>query len=157
MKLINLIEEDFVNYRKPGMFLGFPYCSGKCNSTHFGILCQTWQLKSERAIDIPIDEIIERYSKNSISKALICGGLEPFDSPLDLMDLCEAFRVHFKDDIVIYTGYNECEIRTTLNKLKPLNDILVKFGRYFPGDSPHLDRTLGVMLASNNQYAEWIC
>lgn len=29
--LKGLVEEDFINYKKPSMFLIFPYCSFKCD------------------------------------------------------------------------------------------------------------------------------
>ena len=34
MKLVNLIEESFTEYKKPHMLLGFPYCSFKCDKEH---------------------------------------------------------------------------------------------------------------------------
>jgi len=31
MKLKFLIDEDFVNYKEPSMFIGFPNCTFKCD------------------------------------------------------------------------------------------------------------------------------
>ena len=169
MKLVNLIEEDFVNYRKPGMFLGFPYCSGKCNSPGMTV-CQNEELHhvpEQDLIDISAEEIVERYKSNPITKCLICGGLEPFDSFDDLMSICrlwwKTFRIDdrscIKDPVIIYTGYYPHEIISKLYRLNaeaaPTSTyIFVKYGRFIPGDTLHYDPVLGVNLASNNQYAE---
>ena len=161
MKLVNLIQEDFTNYKYPSMFLGFPYCTGKCNISNKHIVCQNQQLQNAEKIEISISEIIKIYKKNNISKAIVCGGLEPFDSPLDLLHLIEEIRKFTTDDIVIYTGYEENEPQATMiiqniKNLKVYN-IIVKFGRYIEGDEPHYDEILGVNLASNNQYGKRIC
>lgn len=156
MKLINLIEEDFVNYKRPGIFLGFPYCSGKCNPKDDLPICQNQHLHTAKLIDISVPEILHRFETNPISEALICGGLEPFDSFEDLILLCIAFRKKYKIrpyPIIIYTGYYPHEIKGKLWGLMNISDVIVKFGRYIPGDEPHLDPYLGVNLASNNQYA----
>ena len=162
MKLVNLIEEDFVNYKKPGMFLGFPYCSGKCNSPGRTV-CQNEELRNvpeRELIDISIDEILERFENNRIPEALICGGLEPFDSFNDLLNLCHSFRMKYKKNhfytsypIIIYTGYYPHEIKEQLVILKKVSNIIIKFGRYIPGNEPHPDPYLGINLASDNQYA----
>ena len=159
MKLVNLIEEDFVNYRKPGMFLGFPNCSGKCNLEAGKIVCQNAELCNAPLIDISLPEIIDRFEKNPISEVLIFGGLEPFDSFDDMLALILLFRKRYfarTYTIIIYTGYYPHEIKEqlyTIKKLSLSNGIIIKFGRYIPGDEPHLDPYLGVNLASNNQYA----
>ena len=149
MKLVNLIQEDFTNYKKPSLFLGFPKCSGKCNILNNKIVCQNEALRKAEKIEISTDEIIELYIKNNITKALVCGGLEPFDTPEDLLEIIQAFRKVSQDDIVIYTGFTENEIKNSLvyPQLLQYSNIIVKYGK------PHLDKTLGVNLASNNQYA----
>ena len=178
MKLINLIEEDFTNYRKPGMFLGFPICSGKCNKDAGKIVCQNAELYNAKLIDISIDELLKRYYNNKISRSLIFGGLEPFDCFDNMTGIIDAFHncknyiphtVKFLGnggindidclDIVIYTGYYPWEIEYQLNELSqydPYQNILIKFGRYIPGHKPHLDKNLGVKLASDNQFSLWL-
>ena len=91
---------------------------------------------------------------NPITKAVVCGGLEPFDSWEDLQCFIMNFRYHCPDDIVIYTGYKEEEIQDKLEWLKLYEPIIVKFGRYAPNQQPHYDEVLGVKLASDNQYAK---
>lgn len=161
MKLVNLIQEDFTNYKYPSMFLGFPYCTGKCNLDNKCIVCQNENLHNAEKIEISIPEIVELYKNNNISKAIVCGGLEPFDSPVDLIHLIESLRKITNDDIVIYTGYEEDETQASIIvqniKLLKVHNIVIKFGRYFKGDEPHYDEVLGVKLASNNQYGKRIC
>lgn len=155
MLLVNLIQEDFTNYKKPSLFLGFPKCSGKCNKIAGKIVCQNEKLKNAEKIDISIREIIDLYINNPITKAIVCGGLEPLDTPEELIDLIESFRYFTNDDIVIYTGYTEKEVKNMLiyGHLLQYPNIIIKYGRYLEGHVQHFDETLGVYLASNNQYA----
>ena len=59
--------------------------------------------------------------------------------------------------IIIWTGYTkqECEdlIYLLRNKMN-FKNIIIKYGRYIPNQTPHYDEVLGVKLASDNQYAE---
>ena len=84
------------------------------------------------------------------------GGLEPFDSWNELIDLIYHLRQKTNDDIVIYTGYNKNEILDKLERLSQYENIIVKFGRYIPDQELHFDEVLGVKLASDNQYAKYI-
>jgi hypothetical protein len=91
----------------------------------------------------------------------VFGGLEPFSSPVVLYDLIEAFRKYTDDDIVIYTGFRECELnlpayRAWINEIKKFPNVIIKFGRFIPNQEKHYDETLGVQLASPNQYAKRI-
>jgi len=158
MLLINLIQEDFSNYRKPSLFLGFPKCSGKCNKLAGQIVCQNQELQKSKKIEISIQEIIDLYLNNSITKAIICGGLEPLDTPEELIDLIESFRYFTDDDIVIYTGYTEKEVKNMLiyGHLLQYPNIIIKYGRFIPNQNSHYDKVLGVNLASDNQYARII-
>lgn len=155
MKIAFLSEYDIVNYKKPSMFLGFPKCSGKCNLLNNKIVCQNQFLQQAEKYDVSIDELIEKYKNNHLVKALVCGGLEPFDSFDDLLELIIAFRKVTNDDIVIYTGFTENEIKNSLwySQLLQYPNIIIKYGRYLEGHKSHFDEILGVNLASNNQYA----
>lgn len=155
---MNLIQEDFTNYKKPSLFLGFPKCTGKCNILNGCIVCQNEQLRNAEKIEVPIKEIIDMYINNPLTKAIVCGGLEPLDSPEELIDLVETFRYFTDDDIVIYTGYTEAEVKTFLIYGQLLNypNIIIKYGRFIKNQKPHYDEILGINLASNNQYARII-
>lgn len=155
MLFVNLIQEDFTNYKKPSMFIGFPKCSGKCNKIAGKVVCQNEELKNAEKIEVSIQEIIDLYLGNPITKAIVCGGLEPFDTPEELLDLIESFRYFTNDDIVIYTGYTENEVKNMLiyGHLLQYSNIIIKYGRFIANQKPHYDEILGVELASNNQYA----
>ena len=155
MKIKGLLEEDFVNYKKPSMTIEFPICKDfKCGKA----LCQNSPLAKAQSYDVPIDRIIQKYINNNITSAVVALGMEPFDSAEDLLEFIKEFRKVSNDDIVIYTGYNKNEIAMTVNMLQEFyKNIIIKFGRYIPNQTPHYDEVLGVNLASNNQYAERIC
>ena len=151
-----IIDEDFVNYKKPCMTIEFPYCSFKCDKECGLPVCQNSTLANSPDIRINSADIVERYINNPITEAIVYQGLEPLDSWTDLLSLTRTIREQTDDDIVIYTGYTKCEIRDSLEQLKKYPNIIVKYGRFVPNQRPHFDEVLGVELASNNQFAEKI-
>lgn len=157
MKLKNIIQEDFSNYKTCSMFLGFPSCTWKCERDcgQTG-LCQNAALAQAPTIDISVEDIIARYLANPLSSAVVCGGLEPFDSCMDLLNFITEFRKVSDDPVVIYTGYYATELTEQITELKKFSNIIIKFGRFIPGQEKHWDTVLGVYLASKNQYAERI-
>ena len=176
MKLISLIDEDFVNYKSAAMYLIFPTCSFKCNTDCGQPVCQNFSIINNSTVDITKEALCERYLANSITTAIVCAGLEPLDSPLDLVPFVDCLRnkYHCDDPIIIYTGYTEAECegvdeytypkaiiaQTVLvneyQQLKNYKNIIVKFGRFIPNDTPHFDPVLGITLVSSNQYAKVI-
>lgn len=155
--LKTIIDTDTVNYKKISMVLGFPRCSFKCDKECGKPICQNSSLVNEPDIDIEIDSIIDRYINNPLSESIVIQGLEPFDTKCQLFSFIRYFREKSNDDIVIYTGYNKDEILKDVEDLaRKTSNIIIKFGRYIPGQEPHKDEVLGVMLASDNQYAEKI-
>ena len=156
MLIKNIDECDFVNYKKISMFIIFPFCTFKCDK-EFGVtLCQNWSLVKEPNLNNSNEEIINRYMNNPITKSIVMGGLEPFESWDEVYSFLEDFRTVCDDDIVIYTGFNENEILDKIDKLKRFKNIIIKFGRYKPNQERHYDDVLGVKLASDNQYAKKI-
>lgn len=149
-------DEDFTNYKKPSMFIGFSRCSWKCEKECGMRVCQNSTLAESPNIEIDANELVDRYLNNPITKSVVCGGLEPFDTWNDLKKLVTKLREKTNDDIVIYTGYKEKEIYNTINQLKQFPNIIVKFGRFVPNQQAHYDEMLGVKLASDNQYARRI-
>lgn len=154
MKIKNLIDEDFVNYYLPSMFISTSYCSFKCDKEAGCQVCQNSDLATAPIIDISTEEIIERYLNNPITEAAVIGGLEPFDQFDELVDFIAQFRARSSDDIVIYTGYYPEEIWTQLLMLQDYSNIIIKFGRFIPNQKSHYDELLGIQLSSDNQYAE---
>ena len=170
MKLKGMVDEDIVNYKKISMFLIFPNCSFKCDKECGKNVCQNSSLATAPAIDVTKESICERYLKNPLTEAVVLGGMEPFDSEFDLLPFIHCFRekYHCNDDIVIYTGYTEEELESGYRTytcsqeamkdywelIKKYGNIIVKFGRFIPGQPSHYDEVLGVNLNSLNQYAK---
>lgn len=107
-------ECDFVNYKLPSMFIAFPKCTFKCDKLNNCQCCQNSKLANEPDIIVTKEELCERYLANPLTKAIVCGGLEPFDSELDLTSFINCLRVKYQcnDPIVIYTGYTRQELET---------------------------------------------
>ena len=153
MLIKGLISEDFVNYKKPAMTIMFPHCNGfKCGAEY----CQNSPLSKAEDIEIDISNIVIRYLNNPITESVVMQGLEPFDSWDDLIGLVDCLRRSTNDDIVIYTGYYKEEIADRIPLLSKYKNIIIKYGRYIPGQEKHYDKVLGIYLASSNQYAEKI-
>ena len=156
MVIKGITAEDFSNYKKPSMFIAFPKCNWKCEKECGERVCQNSALAKAPNLDIDADIVVEKYLGNPITKAVVCGGLEPFDSWSDLLLFIEKFREKSQDDVVIYTGFRKEEITDKINILKKYPNIIIKTGRFVPGHKKHYDETLGVYLASDNQKAERI-
>lgn len=146
----DLKDEDFVQYKVPAMTISFPYCSFKCGRE----ICQNTGLINTPNHEVQETYLVERYYQNKLTKALVFSGLEPFDSFNDMIKMTVAFRARTKDPIVIYTGYEEEEIKEQLNILLPYGNIIIKYGRYRPDLPPVWNEILGVQLISSNQYAK---
>ena len=160
MRIKQLVHEDFVNYKRPSMFIGTSYCTGKCYK-ELGLpctICQNEALQRTETLDISSARITSMYISNPITQAIVFGGLEPFDQFDELYNFIEELRTEwqYNDDIVIYTGYYRHEIEKQIMMLVKFPNIVVKFGRYIPNQESHFDEVLGVNLASDNQYAEKI-
>lgn len=156
MLVKDIVETDMINYKDISMFIIFPTCSFKCDKECDMQVCQNSALALSPNINIDIEQLIHKYLSNPITNAIVCGGLEPFDSWEDLYALITHFRLITDDDIVIYTGYNPNEIKEQINALKCYKNIIVKFGRFIPNQPHHYDEILEVKLSSPNQYAERI-
>lgn len=149
-------DEDFVNYKKASMFLSFPHCTFKCEKDCGVACCQNSDLAKIPPLTVPCEILVERYIRNSITHAIVLGGLEPFDSWDEILYLVQSLRQRTEDDIVIYTGYKEEEIQDKIDVLKEFKNIIIKMGRFVPDQPHHKDEVLGVELASPNQYARRI-
>lgn len=154
--LKDIVEVDYINYKKPSMFLIFPNCTFKCDKENGNKICQNNSLIKEPNVEIEIAAVVNRYCRNPLSHSIVCGGLEPFDSWKELLSLICELRKVTEDDIIIYTGYKEEEITEQINQLAQFHNIIIKFGRFIPNQSSHLDAVLGINLASPNQYSRRI-
>lgn len=170
MKIKGIIDECFGDYKKPAMYIAFPYCSFKCDLENGNQYCQNSHLVKEPDIEIAKEDLIKRYLSNDITQAIVLGGLEPLDSEVDVLSFIDCARRQFsiEDPIIIYTGYTEEELeKGTFGKIenfkiqksywdgiKNSKNIIVKFGRYRPNQEKHFDEVLGVWLANDEQYAK---
>lgn len=153
MKVKNIIEEDFVNYKVPSMFISTSQCDFKCDRECGKNVCQNSSLAAAPVFEIDDAKLINKYLNNDITEAVVIGGLEPFDTFDEVYAFIWRFRQMSFDPIVIYTGYNPSEIKEQLKKLYKFNHLIVKFGRYVPDDNSRYDNILGITLASSNQFA----
>ena len=152
--------EDMVNYKKTSMFIGTVSCGGKC-CVEAGLplsVCQNDGWRSCASIEISNRTICKKYLSNPITKPIVIGGLEPFEQFEEILSLICMLRHDYQcgDDIVIYTGYNPDEIAEQVAQLKKYANIIIKFGRFVPNKPHHYDDVLGVILSSDNQFAERI-
>lgn len=151
MIIKDIIDEDYQDYKVPSMLIATSKCSWKC-----GVGCQNRPLSLQPDVNSKDSEIVDRYLRNYLTHAIVIAGLEPFDQFDELIQLVSAFRERTLDDIVIYTGYDTGEVMFMTSILMKYENIIVKFGRYVPGNEPHFDDVLGVKLSSDNQFAKRI-
>lgn len=155
VKIKGIIDEDFVNYKKPSMVVQFPKCSFKCDKECGKQVCQNSALATAPAVEISVFDLIDRYLSNHITRAIVLAGLEPFDSIEDVFLILNHMRFNgHNDDIVIYTGYTEEEMEDFQTLFNMYDNLIIKYGRFIPGQTPHYDELLGIYLASDNQYAK---
>ena len=154
MEIIDYKDVDFVNYKLPSMYIIMPYCTFKCDKENGTSVCQNCSLAAEPKIEIAASDLIAIYDGNPMSEAVVFAGLEPFDSPDDLLNFIMLFRHNHYDDIVIYTGYTEEEVKENFDWIFLYENIIIKYGRFIPNQAPHYDEILGVNLSSDNQYAK---
>ena len=132
-------------------------CDWKCcNEASIPIsVCQNSELAKQKDIEISTNELIERYLKNPISKAIIFAGLEPMLQFDEITAFVNALRYKHNcdDDVVIYTGYYPEEKDLEVKYLSTFKNIIIKFGRYMPDRPSRHDDVLGIDLISDNQYA----
>lgn len=154
MQLKNITDEVFQDYKKTSMLLATYKCDWKCaKEGGFDVsVCQNSELAKQENIEVSIKSIINRYLSNSITQAIVIGGLEPMLQFDEILEFIKAFRLKSEDDVVIYTGYYPDELINELGKLVEYKNIIVKFGRY-KENNKIFDEVLGIWLSSNNQYA----
>ena len=154
MKIKQIVDEDFVNYRLPSMYIIMPECDFKCDRECGRTVCQNSRVAKMDTIEMDTVKIIERYDANPITHAIVFSGLEPFDTPESLWNFLMVFRYNHADTIVIYTGYTKEEVEEKFPWVFLYENVVIKYGRFIPDQESHYDPILGVNLASPNQYAE---
>ena len=92
MLVKGVLFEDFVNYKEPVMYIAFPRCSFKCDEENGARYCQNWEVARQSNIEISATDLVERYLSNPITKGVVLSGLEPFDTPQQVLDFVRIFR-----------------------------------------------------------------
>lgn len=159
MKIKGIVDEDFINFKTSSMFIALGDCDWKCcREQNLPVsICQNSELAKSKEIEVSVTDLFHRYCQNGISRAIVIGGLEPMTMLPEIISLISCFRANYVDDyFVIFTGYYEDEIVEQIAELAKFKNIIVKFGRYAPEQTPHFDNILGVELVSDNQYAKII-
>ena len=143
MRVKFIKDEDFVNFKKPCMFVGTISCTFKCckDANISCEICQNFPWSKNPIITIDDDSLCRRYLTNPITKGIVFGGLEPLDQFEDVMDVISKLREDYNclDPIIIYTGYNKDEVKDKIERLVNYENIYVKFGRYVPNQQEHYD------------------
>ncbi len=152
MLVKEVIFEDFVNYRVPCMFIGTCRCDWKCHSDCPDAVCQNMDISRYPDVAVDDDRLIGEYLENPLTKAVVFGGLEPMLQFDEVYGFICKFRKRCQDDAVIYTGYYPEEIPGQIEKLRPAGNVVMKFGRYRSGGTPHFDEVLGVELSNAEQF-----
>ena len=158
MRIKDIQDENFQDYKKTSMFIATCKCNWKC-CFDAGVdisLCQNSATVKLPTVNIDDNKIVERYINNPITHAVVIGGLEPFDQFNELVSLISKFREKTDDDIVIYSGFYKNEVEDKINILSKYKNIIVKFGRFLPNKERVFDSVLGVYLANEEQHAEKI-
>lgn len=157
MRVKDIVDENFQDYKKPSMFISAISCDFKClRELRMDIsVCQNMKACNLPTKCLELSRIYERYISNPITQAIIIGGLEPMLQFKEIYNLINYFRdAKCKDDFVIYTGYYPSEIEKEVSLLKTFDNIIIKYGRFIPNSNLKYDKVLGVSLSSENQYAE---
>lgn len=73
IRLKGLIEEDFLNYRLPSMFLATCFCDFKCEKEDLtgATFCQNSSLARAPIVEIEIKTLIDKYIKILFQKLLL--------------------------------------------------------------------------------------
>lgn len=159
MKIKGLVHEDFINYKKPSMFISLGTCDWKCakDGGFDPAICQNSPLAKASDIEVDLIYIYNTYINNPITSAIVFGGLETMTQFDDIYEVIKMFRDNdCHDDVVIYTGFYPNEVGEQLKQLAKFDNIIIKFGRFIPNVNSKFDKVLGITLASDNQYAYYL-
>jgi len=153
MKIKNIKDEVFSDYNKISMLIAMPYCTTNCWERYelSPSICQNNHLDKMETLDIENKYIIERYLKNPISKAIVFGGRDSWDSLDEIIDFIKEFREVSQDDCVLYTGREFEVVEKDLYKFKGIENVYIKYGHYAPHLESIIDELTSVKLASSNQ------
>ena len=123
-------------------------CRNNCRN------CFNQHLKDKPTYIKFADEIIEEVQQNQFNDGIILAGLEWSEQPDDTIALIScAAEVGLK--VILYTGLTEYALYRRIPR-KFLVGSYVKFGAYDETKAADNYKSLGVKLASTNQYVEFV-
>lgn len=123
-------------------------CRNNCRN------CFNQHLKDKPTYTKFVDEIIEEVQQNQFNDGIILAGLEWSEQPDDTIALISgATEVGLK--VILYTGLTDYELYRRIPR-KFLVGSYVKFGAYDETKAADNYKSLGVKLASTNQYIEFV-
>ena len=152
MRLKQIIDESFGDYKLCSMLLIADKCTWKCEG------CQNKHLSQLPSQNFPDEEILKRFRNNPLTEAIVIGGLEPFEQLNELVIFIgEAIKAELDVPIVIYTGFEIDDFDLYWSGFEPAaktykGPVIVKFGRYVANSESIFNEDLGVTLISKNQY-----
>lgn len=123
-------------------------CRNNCRN------CFNQHLKDKQTYLKFADEIIEEVQQNRFNDGIILAGLEWSEQPDDTIALIScATEAGLK--VILYTGLTEYELYRRIPR-KFLVGSYVKFGAYDETKAANNYKSLGVRLASTNQYIKFV-
>ncbi len=123
-------------------------CNNRCQD------CFNQHLKYAKTHLRYADEVIEEVKQNPFNDGIILGGLEWSEQPDDTIALIScAAEANLK--VMLYTGLTELELYRRIPQ-KFLVGCYVKFGAYEEDKTADNYKSLGVKLASTNQYIKLV-
>lgn len=84
LRALDVTMVDSTHYKNPSMLILMPRCNFKCNIESNSNICNNFELRNNKFYMLK-RELINRYILDSLNKAIVFAGLEPFDNtPYDI-------------------------------------------------------------------------
>lgn len=129
-------------------FIGALLLAVDCHNNCPG--CFNQYLRNEPTLTAPAFVIMQAVKSNPFHQGIILGGLEWTEQPQEMIELIVSAK-RYELEVMLYTHYTKEEFLTMFPVLRQ-SGIYVKFGEFKIGEESH--DSMGVTLASNNQYIE---
>lgn len=123
-------------------------CRNNCRN------CFNQHLKDTQTYIKFANEIIEEVKQNHFNDGIILAGLEWSEQPDDTIALISCAAASGLK-VMLYTGLTEWELYRRISQ-KFLVGCYVKFGAYEESNAADNYKSLGVKLASTNQYIKFV-
>ena len=63
MRIKSIVDEDFINYKLPSMYIAFPFCTFKCEKEANVACCHNSFLAHAKVVEYDDNTLIKRYLK----------------------------------------------------------------------------------------------